>query len=165
MYCRTLTPKNSNTKFISAPYIEGTSERVARILKPFGINLAHKSSVTLKSKLTELKDVRNTQDNAGVVYKIDCNDCNSSYIGETGRQLKQRVSEHKDDIVKKIHTSNVYHHVRDTSHSFDFNNVKILDKCNNVTSRKYIESCHTLTHHNSFNRSYDLPILYHPLLL
>jgi hypothetical protein len=35
--------------------------------------------------MCKLKDKRQTEDQAGVVYKIDCNDCNAVYVGETGR--------------------------------------------------------------------------------
>jgi len=30
------------------------------------------------------------------VYKLNCNDCPASYIGQTGRELKARSSEHKN---------------------------------------------------------------------
>ena len=35
--------------YISAPYIRGTSERAARILKNYDIQLSHKSTKTLKN--------------------------------------------------------------------------------------------------------------------
>ena len=54
--------------------------------------------------------------------------------------------------------------LRDTSHIIDFNNIKILDKCNNVTSRKYLEACHTLKNNLTFNRALDISEIYHPLI-
>ena len=45
-------------KYISASYIKGSSERVARLLKPFSIKLAHKPSNTIKSQLCHMKDER-----------------------------------------------------------------------------------------------------------
>ena len=37
---------------------------------------------------------------AGLVYKLNCNDCSSSYVGETGGLLKEKLNEHKEDIEK-----------------------------------------------------------------
>ena len=37
---------------------------------------------------------RNSLDHKGVVYSIPC-ECGKEYIGETGRTLTQRMSEHK----------------------------------------------------------------------
>ena len=34
---------------------------------------------------------------SGVVYEVDCNNCLKKYTGETGRKLKERMKEHKDD--------------------------------------------------------------------
>ena len=50
------------------------------------VNVAHEPSVTPKSKLCKIKDnKRSISERAGVVYQINCNNCPSKYIGETGR--------------------------------------------------------------------------------
>ena len=36
-----------------------------------------------------------TQDMSGVVYKVNCKDCDKYYIGETGRTIEMRMKEHK----------------------------------------------------------------------
>ena len=37
---------------------------------------------------------------AGVVYKISCSQCEKVYIGETGRQLGTRITEHRKEAEK-----------------------------------------------------------------
>ena len=33
-----------------------------------------------------------------VVFKISCKDCDATYVGQTGRQLKTRISEYRSHI-------------------------------------------------------------------
>ena len=53
-----------------------------------------------------MKDRRDMQDKAGVVYQLKSNDCSAVYVDETGRQLKVRVNEHKEDVRKKTVVTN-----------------------------------------------------------
>ena len=77
------------------PYIKGTSETIARILQPYNIRVAHKPTTTLRHLLTNVKDRDEPNNRQGAVYKIKCSDCQASYIGETGRNLNMRLTEHK----------------------------------------------------------------------
>ena len=36
-------------------------------------------------------------ENLCVVYEVDCNNCLKMYTGETGRKVKERMKEHKND--------------------------------------------------------------------
>ena len=42
-----------------------------------------------------VKDKDKPEDRQGAVYNIKCCDCQASYIGETGRNLSTRLTEHK----------------------------------------------------------------------
>ena len=55
-----------------------------------------------------MKDKRTVQEKAGVVYRLDCKDCDAKYVGETGRQVQDRMAEHKRDIEKKKPASKVF---------------------------------------------------------
>ena len=154
----------NNSKYISAPYIHGTSERVARVLIKHNINLAHKPIRTLKNELCHVKDKRTVENKAGVVYKLGCNDCDAVYVGETGRQVKDRMREHQNDIVKAKSVSKVFNHVDQTGHSFDFDNVKVLDLASHVKTRLHLESIHTKLQPNSINRSLTLNSAYDSIL-
>ena len=101
-------------------------------MRKYDIKLAHKPTRTLKHELTRIKDKQPAFNKAGVVYKLDCNECDAVYVGKTGRQVKDRMQEHQNDIVKGKPISKVYHHVNETGHSFNFDNVSVLDSCQSV---------------------------------
>ena len=48
--------------------------------------------------------LRKKKKNKGVVYKIDCKNCNKSYIEETKRQVKTRLEKQKSFIKKQLDT-------------------------------------------------------------
>ena len=119
---------NPEQKYYGAPYIRGTSESTARILKKFNITLGFKFTKTVKNIVCKLKNRRNNLEKAGVVHKIECKECQSNSVGETGRCLQDMINEHKKDVRKKNERSNIYQHVRNTGHEFKFEEVKVLDE-------------------------------------
>ena len=77
------------------PYIKGASETIARLLQLYDIRVVHKPITTLRHVLTNVKDKDQPHERQGAVYRIKCTDCQATYIGETGRNLKTRLTEHK----------------------------------------------------------------------
>ncbi|EZA55146.1 hypothetical protein X777_05276, partial [Ooceraea biroi] len=64
-----------------------------------------------------------------VVYELSCMNCNATYVGQTSRQLKIRISEHKNHIRRNTDTHSVITEHRLTlNHEFDWENVRILDE-------------------------------------
>ena len=59
----------------------------------FDISTAFYSLSTAKKSFPKLKDPILSNQNSGV-YKSQCPECPAHYIGQTGRKLKTRVSEH-----------------------------------------------------------------------
>ncbi|KYM98107.1 hypothetical protein ALC62_11196 [Cyphomyrmex costatus] len=53
------------------------------------------------------KDTRPHTSRNNVVYKIQCNDCDASYVGQTSRQLKTRITEHRNHIRHNTSTRSV----------------------------------------------------------
>ena len=91
-------PNTTNAKPVTAatiPYIKGTSETIARILQPYNNRVAHKPITILRQLLTNVKDKDKPNDRQGAVYKFKFCDCQAPYIGETGRNLNLRLTEHK----------------------------------------------------------------------
>ena len=87
---------SQNQKVIYLPYVQHTSEHIQRICKQVGVKAVFKSRGTLREALMKVKIPRPQLLKKGVVYEVPCMDCSSTYIGETGRTLKKRLVEHKE---------------------------------------------------------------------
>ncbi len=85
------------------------------------------------------------------VYRIECNDCNKQYVGETGRELKQRIKEHKRDIRKNKIGSAIAQHVNQTLHDINFDSAKLVYPCNNIKKRRIVESALITSNTNCMN--------------
>ena len=82
--------------YAKVPYVAGVSEKIAKLLRPKGIQVAH-SSRRLRNHLVNVKDRIEPEKKKGIVYKIQCS-CGSNYIGESGRPKNVRLKEHVADI-------------------------------------------------------------------
>ena len=82
--------------YAKVPYVAGVSERIAKVLRPKGIQVAH-SSRRLRNHLVNVKDRLEHGKRKGAIYKIHCS-CGSDYIGESGRPKNVRLKEHVADI-------------------------------------------------------------------
>ena len=64
-----------------------------------------------------------------VVYKINCQNCDASYVGQTGRQLHTRISEHRNQINHNTRNHSVVtDHRLNLDHDFNWTGVEILDR-------------------------------------
>ena len=118
----TTTEANDNatpTTTATIPYIKGISEKISRILQPLNIRVAHKPITTLRQLLANIKDKDEPRNRQGAVYKINCSDCHASYIGETGRNLTTRLTEHKRATRKGDVNNHIAEHHRLTNHTID----------------------------------------------
>ena len=76
------------------PYIKGVSEKIERVCHELGIRAVFKSGNTLRQSLVRVKNKRPEELRRGVIYEVPCARCNQVYIGETGRNLSERLKEH-----------------------------------------------------------------------
>ena len=73
------------------------------------------------------------------VYKINCKECESSYVGRTKRQLGTRTKEHFSDIKKFSSPNVITKHRINENHEFDWKDVKIFDREASWTKRNICE--------------------------
>nr|VZI51759.1 unnamed protein product [Spirometra erinaceieuropaei] len=96
-----------------------------------------------------------------VIYRIQCNSFEASYIGETGKRLQTRVGEHMRAVRLMDPLSLVAEHCADAGHKFAFQHAEILGRGNDRIARETIEAWHTWT--TSINCCVALPAAYQAL--
>ena len=82
-----------------------------------------------------------------VVYKLECISCDKTYVGQTKRFLNIRRDEHKNNFYlknKKYHNVITKHRTEnigedEVPQDFDWNNIQILHKENNLYKRLFAE--------------------------
>ena len=80
---------------IYSPYVEGTSEKLRRILRSHKIRPTFYNESTLRKLLSKPKDWVATEDKNSIVYEIDSSNCKAVYFGKSKRSLKSRSDERK----------------------------------------------------------------------
>ena len=140
----------TNRGFVALPYIQGTSERIARTLNQFIINVALKpvmidGSIQKKKKPKD-KFIKGLS--TGVIYKINCNDCDSLYRSNIKSHKIYRTREHKRATFTGERNSLVTQHNIQNNHEFDVDDVKIIDRCFQWSKRLFLEAWHSIREPN-----------------
>ena len=138
-----------SSKRITLPYIPGLSNRISRCFKRAGLSVGFRPPPTLRSILVKKKPKQ--IENHGFVYRISCSMCSWSYVGETGRTIKQRVTEHKRAVRNWSASSEIANHVAETGHDMKWNEVECLSREATHFRRIFKEAWYSKVH-NSGNR-------------
>ena len=118
-----------------------------------------KPHLTLRQLLVHPKDKDADLDKAGVVYQVDCKECDASYIGQTGRHLRERLKEHKSALEKGYtQNSGIAEHAYSAHHEISWDTVQVLDQESDNNRRLVRESLHIRTAQPSMNRELGLDI-------
>jgi hypothetical protein len=75
----------------------------ARLLRPFNIDITHKSTCKLRSKFTNHKDKTNVTEKHNAIYMFTCKNCPDKYIGQTSKKIQTRLTEHQNAINRYDH--------------------------------------------------------------
>ena len=82
------------------------------IVMDSGIRAIFKSNGTLRELLMRVKTPQPEEMKKGVVYRMPCMDCDGSYIGETGRNLQKRLTEHKSAVKRQDEKNGIAVHAK-----------------------------------------------------
>lgn len=127
----------SNYNTITFPYNKYINPKIKGILHKHNIALINKTTDKFNKYIKLGKDIVDKDDINIAVYKIDCNDCDATYIGMTTRALKHRKKEHARCIKNKDERSPLAIHHINTGHNFNIENTQIIDKVNNNYTLKF----------------------------
>ena len=120
---------------------------------------------TLREALVRTKEPQPEWKKKGVVYQVPCGDYDSTYIGETGRTLEKRISEHKAAVKKHDEKNGIAVHAWNEQHVVDWQAAKVIQTETNY-SRRTIEALHI--HKQQLSSNLDcgrtLSPIWHPLL-
>ena len=136
---------------VTIQYIQGVLEAVARILSDINVQVHMKPFKTLRRILFHLKDHISDDDKSSVVYKINCRDCDASYVG---RALKTHMSEHCRAVEKmKFSASALAQHVLEHNHHTAWTALCVLGVESHYWSRLSREAIYIHRQPSSLNRN------------
>jgi hypothetical protein len=91
------------------------------------LKFGYTPGVKLRQLLSTHKDKRPSTTSG--IYRLPCGNCTATYIGQTGRNIGQRMKEHERDIRNNKDTSAVAQHINDNrSHLMDFSKAELIHK-------------------------------------
>ena len=126
---RCLKPKDTSrqrdqTRRVIIPYFLDLSHKIKGCFKKAGYEVSLRPPPTLRSVLSKKKPERIAW--LGLVYCIPCSNCNWSYVGETGRTLRESLTEHKRAVRNMSATCEISNHVLETGHGIHWNGAHTL---------------------------------------
>ena len=144
------TEDKQEMKTLCLPYVQGLSERIERACKKLDVRAVFKSSKTLRGHLCRVKGKQPLDRTKGVIYNIPCT-CGREYIGETGRNLRVRIGEHKYAIQRGNMSNAIAVHVHETEHPIDWDSARVIEREKHFACRKIKESLHIKRSVNCIN--------------
>ena len=143
---------DSDTNFNSRnlfklPYVnENITNHIINFLKQYDLNIIFHIPFKLNKLIKLGKDKIKKEQHKNIVYSINCKDCDSKYIGQTGRLASTRIfEEHQKNYSRSEKNYNVISlHKKETSnqgyeHDFDFEEFEILHQESNLKKRELVE--------------------------
>lgn len=160
-------------QFCGMTFVPDISEPVMRIMRQAIPNLVIAPRPPLKASVlfANRKDKIALNEQSGMVYKINCNECDQCYIGETTQKLGTRISQHQTNVRGATLMKNptaLVRHVLVKNHSFDFQGAVSLRRERNKRKLQLQEINQIIIHRDSVcnfkTDSEDVSPLYYNLV-
>lgn len=128
------TTNNEAKQYAALSYVPLLSEAISKSCQYFtpNVKLAMRPQNKINNMFSKLKHPLKKEENSGLVYKIDCDNCPVTYIGETIQKLGERVKQHEYDCKKPTEQINrmsaLAKHATFNNHTFKTNDPVILKR-------------------------------------
>ena len=101
-----------------------------------------------------------------VVYEVPCKDCGLKYIGETRRNLKTRMTEHKGAVRRGDERNGIAVHVYQLQHRINWESARVQMSGRGYWNRRTLEAIQIRREHRTMNLDCGLHIspVWNPLL-
>lgn len=107
------------------PYIRGTTDRIAKVLRRKHVEIAFSPPNSLRNMLDNAKDLIDPKMRKGI-YSIPYL-CGKIYIGESSRSMKVRLKEHCADIIHdRTKKSAMAEHSHKSNHKICIEDAKVI---------------------------------------
>ena len=142
------TKNEARPKFsiLKLPYIGGASHQIEKEIQQFLYEkLSQKSKFVMVHEASTIgekfryKDRQTALHSSGAVYKLNCS-CGQSYIGQTKRNLKSRINDHKPKNSTNNETDVSQHLKNNPDHTINFYSPEILVQSNNIRKLRIKET-------------------------
>ncbi len=146
-----------------APFVPGVSERLKTVAAKYGLSFWHTFPGKVQDLFTVHRGHSHPSKTKDCVYCTNCA-CGAQYVGETNRNLKVRLSEHRHNSSKSSLSLHIQDNKEDTQrHEIMFHNSFILARERNGLKRKITESLcieHKAAHLVNTRTSIEIPAVW-----
>ena len=133
------------------PYVRGVSEKMEKVCAPLGLKAIFRPQMTLRSIVMQVKQKTPMERKRNVVYEVPCRDCQLTYIGETTRTMKKRMTENKYAVKTGDSKNGIAMHAQKSLHSIDWEGAKVQATATGYWNRRTMEAIHIRKKGKSMN--------------
>ena len=153
-------------KVLCLPYVRRLSEKIEKVCAPLGIKAVFKPSNTLRQSPVHVKNRLPEEKKRSVVYQVPCKGCDQVYIGETKRNLKIRLAEHRQAVRRGDDKNGIVVHVQKCNHSIDWEGARVEQVMTNYWKRRTTEAIliRQQSPTKNLDRGLHLPSVWNPIL-
>ena len=141
---------------ISLPFVDKLSQNLGEILHKSGIQTVYKMNKLNSQIIKRGKDIIPKENTRGVVYQLNCNDCDAVYVGETKKRINKRIKGHENNT-RLVSASNsvITDHRIDSGHDFGWKDYKISNRESHYFKKYIAEMIHIKSNNNCINKQND----------